>query len=105
VTNLFVHVYVVVCMQDAKFKRIHACNVYIGYNNVQRFLTRIFEVSNFTMQHSKVHNIVIVYLKVAVGLLFIGPPRSTTIFFIRDWELGLENACSFNLDSMLASSK
>ncbi len=79
-TNLFVHVYVV-CMQDAKFKRIHACNIYIGSNNVQRFSTYIFEVSNFTMQHSKVHNMVIVYLKVEVGLLFIGPPRSTTLFF------------------------
>ncbi len=82
-TNLFVCVYVV-CMQDAKFEHIHACNIYIGYNNVQRFLTYVSKVSNFTMQHSKVHDMVILYLKVEVGLLFIGPPRSTTLFFIRD---------------------
>lgn len=78
--NLFVRVYVV-CMQDAKHECIHACNIYIGYNNVQRFLKYIFEVSNFTMQHSKVHNMVVVDLKDEVGLLFIGPPRSTILFF------------------------
>ncbi len=78
--NLFVRVYVV-CMQDAKFECIHACNIYIGYNNVQRFLTHIFEVSNFTMQHSKVHNMVVVYLKVEVGLFLLDLQSPPHYFF------------------------